>query len=295
VFGVPIRIHPVTIIMTAAAFWLGEGERLMIMTGSILFHEMMHVAVARIMRVRVVELEATPMGGAARLENLWKLRPGQMTAVALAGPAANLFLMVCAAALCWWHVLPPYWTAAVIEQNTIIFLFNMLPALPLDGGRVLCGLMQRRFSAVCSVRLGIGMGYALAGLMAALSAYGLTQGRLNITLPVAGVYLALSARRERRQAENSWLESLTGRMGELEEEEALPVCWLAVSRSTKVREAAIRMRPRHVHMIAVFDEQMRLVKVIGERELTEALMVNSDQKMDEMEENDNSKKLKKRC
>ena len=106
----------------------------------------MHIAAARILHVRVYELELTPAGGAARIENLWRLRPGQAAAVALAGPAVNLMIILTAAALCWWEMMDAETGALLIEQNLIILLFNLLPALPMDGGRVLCGLMSRKIS-----------------------------------------------------------------------------------------------------------------------------------------------------
>lgn len=281
-FGVPVKVHPVTFPLAALAVWLGEGERLMIMTGSILFHELMHIAAARVLRVRVSELEATPMGGAARLENLWRLRPGQMTAVALAGPAGNLLLTVCAAALCWWRILPARLAAALIEQNLVILLFNMLPALPMDGGRVLCGLLERRLSTAVSARIGLRIGQGVAALLAVLSAYGLTRGRLNVTLPMAALFLLTSGRSERRQAESAWLESATGRAAELEEERALPVCWLAVREDVTAREAAMRMKPRHMHVIAICDERLRVKRIVEEEELMRAVLANGERRMEEI-------------
>ena len=284
-FSVPVRLNPLSLPMIALALWLGEGERLMIMGGSILLHELMHIAAARMLHVRVYELEVTPVGGAARLENLWRLRPGQVAAVALAGPAANLLIMVVSAALCWWEALSPRWAAALIEQNLIIFLFNLLPALPMDGGRVVCGLFSRKMSVSGAARMGMRISLGLAFALAALSVYGLMHGRLNITLPMAAAFLATSAGRERRQAEYSMIESMAGRRAELEAEGALPVRWLAVREDLPVREAAVRMKPRYMHMIAVFDEALRLKEVLEEGALTAALLDDADRKMGEIRRN----------
>jgi len=271
-FSIPVRLNLFSLPMMAVAFWVGEGERLAVMAGSILIHEMMHVAAARILHVRVYELELTPAGGAARMENLWRLRPGQMAAVALAGPAANLLIIIMAAALCWWDAVDARMGAMVIEQNLIILLFNMLPALPMDGGRILCGILSRRMSAAGAARTGMKISIILAAILAALSVYGLANGRLNITLPMAAVFLATSAGRERRQAEFAMIESLTSRRAELEAEGVLPMRWLAVHQDLPVREAAVRMKPRYMHLIAVCDDSLRVMKVIGEAELTEALL-----------------------
>ncbi len=281
-FSIPVRLNPLSLPMIALAFWLGEGRRLMIMAGSILLHELMHIAAARILHVRVYELELTPAGGAARIENLWRLRPGQAAAVALAGPAVNLMIILTAAALCWWEMMDAETGALLIEQNLIILLFNLLPALPMDGGRVLCGLLSRRMSPAGAARAGTGISVMLAAVLSALSVFGAMNGRLNITLPMAAIFLLVSAGRERRQAEFSLIESLTGRSAELEAEGALPLRWLAVRSDMTVREAAARMKPRQMHLIAVYDSALRLTEVIGEDALTAALMDDGDRKIAEI-------------
>ncbi len=281
-FGIPVRVNPLTFLMIALAVWLGEGSRLLVMSSSILLHELSHIAAARMLRVRVIEIELMPAGGAARLESLWQLRPGQMAAVALAGPLCNMVIVILSAALCWWAILPPDWAAALIEQNSVILLFNLLPALPMDGGRVLCGLLGRRMSPACAARTGVRIGWVLAACLMALSVCGLMQGRLNITLPVAALFLIVSAQRERRQAESSAIESLTTRSIEMEEEGVLPVRWLAVRTDTSAHEVAARLRPRFMHMIAVYDNEMKLTGVIGEDGLMRALLTDGGCKIGQM-------------
>lgn len=278
-FGIPVRVNPAAIPLAAAAIWLGEGMRLGVMTGSILIHELMHLAAARLLRIRIVELELMPVGGAARLENFWQLRPGQMMLVALAGPASNLLMMVISAAMCWWGLLPPLWTALLVEQNAVILLFNLIPALPMDGGRILCGWLSRRMSAAGAARLGEGLSGILAAGLIAAAGYGLFHGRMNITLPMAAVFLILSARRERKQAGISAIESLSRRVEELSIEKVLPVRWLAVNEETTVRDAAMELKPRYVHRMAVYDGGLRLVRVVEETELIGALVENSEKRM----------------
>ena len=284
-FSVPVRLNPVSLPMIALALWLGEGERLLMMGGSILIHELMHIAAARMLHVRVYEMELTPAGGAARLENLWRLRPAQVVLVALAGPLANLLIIIGTAAFCWWDAMDLCLGAMMIEQNLIILLFNLLPALPMDGGRVLCGLMSRRMSAAEAARAGTAISILLALALAGLSVYGLINGRVNITVPMAAAFLLVSVRRERRQAEFALIESLTGRGAELEEEGVLPVVWLAARENLPVREAVMRMKPRCMHMLAVLDDSMRLRQIISERALTSAMLEDGEKKIGEISGN----------
>lgn len=272
IFGIPLRISPLALVFAALAVWLGEGARLAVMSGSILLHELFHIAAARVLHIRVIELELMPVGGAARLENLWRLRPAQAAAIALAGPLANLLLIVLSSALCQWGVMSAEWTAVMIEQNAVIFVFNLLPALPMDGGRILCGLLGCRMSIASAAKVGRRIALFLALGLMALSAYGLMRGRINITIPAATVFLLVSARREQQQGECAALESLTGRIDELKLEGVLPMRFLAVDAQLTVQRAAVRLSPRRVHVIAVYDDALRLTRIVNERQLTQALL-----------------------
>lgn len=278
-FSIPVRVHPATIPMFLAAIWLGEGRRMAIMSGCILFHELAHILAAKMLRVEVVELELMPIGGAARLENLWRLRAGQMTTVALAGPMCNCLLTVMAAALCWWGVLDPCLTAALIEQNMMIVCFNLLPALPMDGGRILCGWLGRRMSAAGAARVGASLSYGLAACLLGLSIYGVMRRHLNITLPAAALFLLMSARQEKRQAIVSMVDGMTGRLNRFDKEKTLPLRWIAVRDETMAYEAAMQLKPGFIHLLAVYDDEMKLHSVIEERELLTQLPKDSRRKM----------------
>ncbi len=288
-FGIPVRISPAAFLMAALAVWLGEGMRLGIMSGSIILHELMHIAAARLMHVRVTELELMPMGGAARMENLWGLRPGQAVAVAMAGPLTNLLLAVCAAAFCWWGMLPAEWAEAVIGQNLMILAFNLLPALPMDGGRILCGLLSRRLSPAGAARAGVCSACLMAAALCGLTAYGAARGRINITLPAAALFLLSSARREMVQAEGAAVMSMIGRAGELREERVMPVRWLAAFSDATVRETAVRIRPRYIHRIEVYDRSLESEGTITEQAIMRALLHDVDEKLGEI-----CKKVKKK-
>ena len=115
----------------------------------VLLHEFGHVFAARRYGVFTPDITLLPIGGVARLESIPE-QPSQELAIALAGPAVNL---VIAAAL--WLVLggipatsglqPQDANAGLLERlataNLFLVLFNLVPAFPMDGGRVLRALL----------------------------------------------------------------------------------------------------------------------------------------------------------
>ena len=268
--GVPIRLNPLALPMLALALFWGSGRELAILMASVMLHEVGHIAAARLLRVRVVELELMPVGGAARLENVWQLRPGQLVGVALAGPAVNFLIVLCCAACPAGRHAPL--VAQTIRLNLSVMLFNLLPALPMDGGRIVCGLLARRLPAVAAARAGVRLGIGAACLFLGLAAYGMVRGSLNLTLLLAALFMMMTASSELRLAGGAAIESLIARRDELTEESVLPVRVLAVSQETGIRGALSGIRARQIHVFLCFDEKMKLRHVLSETELLDALM-----------------------
>ena len=125
---------------------------LAIVFGCIVVHELAHSLVARRRGALVREIVLLPIGGVSRLENLPE-SPSDELAIAIVGPAASVALAG-AAALAEVALRQPLLPvdlaggpllARLVWFNLIIAGFNLLPAFPLDGGRVFRAVLERRY------------------------------------------------------------------------------------------------------------------------------------------------------
>src|ERR1700756_5785816 len=158
-FGVPIRLHFTFLLLLIFLLFIGIGEKqsgastaiyILALFGSVLLHELGHALVARRFGIRTVEIVMFPIGGVSRPERTPK--PAEELWIALAGPLVNLLIAGFIAFWFWREnklvslpaLLEP--TDANLAQrigfgNLILGLFNLLPAYPMDGGRVLRSLL----------------------------------------------------------------------------------------------------------------------------------------------------------
>jgi len=134
VAGIPIRLHiSLLIIIGLAAIYSGFGLLAVLVLavgifGSVALHELGHSFVARAKGAYIHEIVLLPIGGAAKISNIPK-RPMDEIMVALAGPAVSLVLAV---------IFSLFETTRFLGYlNKMLFFFNILPAFPMDGGRVL--------------------------------------------------------------------------------------------------------------------------------------------------------------
>jgi stage IV sporulation protein FB len=209
-FGIPIRIH-VTFVLILIWFGLSAAATsrnvaleiafILALFGCVVLHETGHALMARRFGVRTSEIILYPFGGVARLESI----PGGWAEllIALAGPMVNVVLAaICAVALAATHIpvldsarMVTFGQSGLVPRllaiNVMLVVFNMIPAFPMDGGRVL--------RAILSIGLGQATATRIAGLIGQLIAAGFVVGGLlrgNVFLAFIGVFVFLGAAQE---------------------------------------------------------------------------------------------------
>lgn len=143
----------------------------------VVMHEYGHALTALHYGVRTRDITLLPIGGVASLERMPE-EPMQEFWITLAGPLVNLALVLLAALLEWLllgglHLEDPRAGGAVLPgllsflltANLGLFLFNLLPAFPMDGGRILRALLGLRLPRVQATRIASAIGRALAAML----------------------------------------------------------------------------------------------------------------------------------
>ena len=271
-----LRAHGLMLLLPLLAAALGLRTELAVLGISLGLHEAAHLLTARALGVRVAQLRLMPFGGAAELENIYALAPGRLLAIAAAGPAVNAALVFAAAALCQWGVLSPALAMLALRLNLTLMLFNLLPALPLDGGRMLYALLAGALGRNRAVSLGIVTGRIVAvGLVALLIRGWLVTGRCNLSLAACALFIATSAPEERRALAQTRVTSPLNALKSYDRPLNLRLCAVSAElgalralRHTARGEAMLYAVYRDGRLSALADERALLSAVLEDVEAT---------------------------
>jgi len=188
--GINVRVHLLAILLCVLMCALGDAEELAIACVALTFHELGHVLAARLMEVDVESLDIAPFGGVARLSGFDDISTWRAIFVCLSGIFVNLILAAVGGALGWLGVMGFDMAEGILRVNLILAIFNMLPALPLDGGRAFVRITRKRFGARAAVNAASVAAYTVAGAMVGLCVWAFIEsGSMNITLISTAVFL----------------------------------------------------------------------------------------------------------
>lgn len=226
-FGIRVRVHFTFILLLVWMAVLAPnlesnavllGLVVMGLLASVVLHELGHALTARRYGIETREIVLTPIGGVARLDGY----PQGLAelAIAAAGPLVNLALAVVLFFGLLVAGLPPWGAGAVVDLhaalqwllfgNLCLFALNLLPAFPLDGGRILRSALSFLLGQERATRIATRLGMALAAVLGLAALVPWVLGLMfNMLLLLTAFFVLLGATRESSLVKT--LQALKGR------------------------------------------------------------------------------------
>ena len=209
-FGSELRVHATFFLLLAwigLAAWSEEGPAaaavnvlfILALFFCVVAHEFGHALMARRFGIRTPDITLLPIGGMARLERMPK-DPVQEIWVAVAGPAVNIVIWAVLVlllglgpglpALDETDLAGSNFFAQLAAINLMLVLFNMIPAFPMDGGRVFRALLSLKMGRARATAIAAGTGQAVAMGFALMGFLG---GNLLLILIAIFIFFAATA------------------------------------------------------------------------------------------------------
>ncbi|MGD9818205.1 MAG: M50 family metallopeptidase [Desulfomonilaceae bacterium] len=280
ILGIPLNVHLTFVLLLILIYFVGgsvigagglQGVIFVLLVfASVIFHELSHSIVARHYGIKVEDITLLPIGGVARMSETPE-KPVQEIIIAAAGPAASLLL-----AFVLWFIADLFGTGVSITDmsiqggllakltavNFILAMFNLIPAFPMDGGRILRGFMGLYLSPYQATRIAVGIGQVFAIVMFFV---GILFG--NFFMILIALFVYLGAETEERQM------GIMVALGGARAQDAMITELHTLKPQQTVADAAVRFCKGFQSDFPVMDER-RLIGLVTREAIVETLHKN---------------------
>jgi Zn-dependent protease/CBS domain-containing protein len=180
--GIQLRIH-ITFLLLIGWLALGSASAaifVLLLFVCVVLHEFGHAIAAKSYGINTPDITLLPIGGVARLERMPE-EPRQELVIAIAGPMVNVIIAACLYVVIGarGHVDPETamrsgdMLVGLFQINVWLLLFNLLPAFPMDGGRVLRALLASRMTFARATQVAATVGQAFAWIFGVVGLFGI--------------------------------------------------------------------------------------------------------------------------
>jgi len=258
--------------VVALFIFVGMGSKVLFVFSAVLWHEMAHAQMARKLGLIVREIELLPFGGVARIEGFGVVSAKDEMMIAAAGPVASLVLAVLSYlgmlyAGRWMDLWEFYY-----KTNMMLAVFNLLPGLPLDGGRILRSwlAMHTEYRKATLIVAGISQWLSVCLILFVIYQY-IASRTLNLTFVIAAIFLYTVAKSEVKLAGFRTLRLLAQKKAELIARGSMPTVYFTVVEHVLLKDIVNLFKPQQYYVLLVVNEECKVCRTITETEIWEQL------------------------
>ncbi|MBO5224780.1 MAG: site-2 protease family protein [Clostridia bacterium] len=260
------RISPLLFVYALIFTVLGKTYEGFSYIVALVIHEFAHAEEARRRGYVLNSMHFSVFGATLKMQSE-SMQSTDMKAIAIAGPLVNLCLAVFCTALWWTFPSTYFFTLDFVWANTSLFVFNLIPVYPLDGGRILLSVIGERYTYKKARRILKIIGFTAFALMFALFVLSLIFGIFNPSFLLMSVFIITSVLFPDNEAKYERLYQLAYRAEKLKR--GLKIKEIAVLDSMKIKEAYALLSPDVYTSFVVVDKKLVPSKIIPEAVIEE--------------------------
>ncbi len=269
-FSINLLTVPIYIIAIISSF----TAQFFITVGFIIAHELGHIAAAFISGAEIYCFRILPVGVSATIED-YSCKKVNKIFIYSAGPSVNIIFAIVIYILYACQVISIEFTVG-IYINIWLAVFNLLPILPLDGGKIAMEVLSDYSGLFKTSKHMKIITVILSVIMIILGLVIFKNTLYNASLVIVGIYILLSNTESRKETALMNIKNLLFRRSRILKQRIYPIRQIAVMKDVKLSEVIKAMDyANKFHMVNVLDENLKIVKVISEQEILDAIIINN--------------------
>ena len=237
----------------------------------VFFHEVMHYITAVYFGFTGFDVEILPIGTVLKLKNLDEATPKEDLIISLSGPLINIILAVIFYVLN--QNMPRNYFNILYLGNLALGLFNLIPALPLDGGRILRDLLSlriiyRRANSI-TIKCSIVMGFMLMVFYFLL----FFSGRSNFNIGIIALFILVTSFMEKERIAYIIMGDIIKKRYKFIKKGYIENKSISIYYKSDLLSILSIVDKNRYNMFTILDKDMRVIDLIYEEELIEGLKV----------------------
>lgn len=236
----------------------------------VIIHELSHAALASKYNFKVESIEIYPFGGVATIDKLDGTKTYQEIMISLAGPASNVIVALLLLSFKRAGVnVPDY--EYMMDVNLALALFNLLPGLPLDGGRVLRAVLSYFVGFRKATKAAAVSGKILSVILFTTGIVIYFQGNLNISLFVVPIFIFISADREEKNIIYAIMKDIIAKGQHMNSNGILEAAGICASHDVCAGDVLKYFDMNKYHIIIVIGEDKKIMGILTESQVLESI------------------------
>lgn len=235
----------------------------------VLVHELFHLFAALVLRVPVQSVILMPFGMTLRLHVTIIKQPYKEILVALAGPFANLLMIL------FFRYNISYDTLngqLFLIANAAVMCLNMIPILPLDGGRVLRAALMHKTGLRQTVKWMRRLSYGILAVLAGCAVFLLIFTKGNMSLVMICAFLMYHTLEEKRCSELLHMQAFLNDKEKLQKDALIPNKQLVIHKDTHIKTVLKKWNFSTFYIVSVIDDELSLVGTVTESDMIRAVI-----------------------
>ncbi len=263
-----LEINILTIILFAVGLWFEFFNILAISYTITAIHEFAHILAAKMCGIKIDGVEILPFGITMRMKEGCIRNTGDEIKIALAGPMSNFMIFYLTFGF-YYGAFKDY----IMTASIVMGLFNLIPVLPLDGGRILRALLVKREGHIRGAAIAMRLTNILAVIIIICGLWVLYITKFNFSFLLIGVFLAANLTEEKRRVEEIVMKDILYSRRKLLNQGSSAGNVIVAMYNEKAKNILKLLSYDRYCVIDITDSNMRILRTVSETELIENMAI----------------------
>lgn len=272
VHGITFSVHILFFPIIVLLYFLGYSKVMLILLIIILIHELSHGFIAMLFGIKIKEIEILPFGGVVKLDKSLNFTNREEIFISAAGPISNMVL----SATVFFFQKYSRWENSdidfVILSSLVIGIFNIIPVLPLDGGRIFRGFLSYLLGYKNATKIIAIFSKLFAFFLIGINILILSLGSYNITFILVGVFIYSKSHKEEKMSSYVTMRDFATKKESLNKQGSMESQHMTVLPQTTLGEISKQFTSKKFHIIYVLDEHYALKGILTEDEILSGIL-----------------------